>query len=51
MEKKYSQRIPECQWELHKDTIFRLYVTEKRPLTAVGGVRDIMSEEYGFSAT
>ncbi|KAH4480510.1 hypothetical protein HBH89_250460 [Parastagonospora nodorum] len=51
MEKRYSQRIPEKRWRVHKDTIHRLYVTENRPLTAAGGVKDIMTTRHNFSAT
>ncbi|KAH4001686.1 hypothetical protein HBI13_060490 [Parastagonospora nodorum] len=51
MEKRYSQRISEKRWRVYKDTIHRLYVTENRPLTAAGGVKDIMTTRHNFSAT
>jgi hypothetical protein len=50
-EEKYARRIPEREWELHKPTIRRLYVEENKPLTASGGVQEIMSINYNFSAT
>jgi hypothetical protein len=44
-------RIPDAVWELHKATIQHLYMEEKKPLTAPGGVRDIMALQYNFHAT
>ncbi|KAH7067905.1 ankyrin repeat-containing domain protein [Paraphoma chrysanthemicola] len=51
MEHKTRPRIPEADWESHKSTIHRLYVMENKPLTACGGLMDIMSGRYGFSAS
>jgi hypothetical protein len=44
-------RIPDVVWELHKPTIQHLYMEENKPLTAPGGVKDIMARQYDFHAT
>ncbi|KAH3978370.1 hypothetical protein HBI56_065860 [Parastagonospora nodorum] len=49
--KKHSPRIVEGEWKAHRNTIFRLYVVENRPLTSPGGVKDIMTIRYNFTAT
>ncbi|KAB2100460.1 hypothetical protein AG0111_0g11248 [Alternaria gaisen] len=48
MENKYSQRIQRRTWDIHKDNILRLYVSENKPLNVV---KYLMHSEYGFSAT
>ncbi|KNG51052.1 ankyrin repeat-containing protein [Stemphylium lycopersici] len=48
---RYSQRISEETWESHKHIILRLYLSENKPLTAPGGVRDTINAQHGFSAT
>jgi hypothetical protein len=50
IEKGRAQRIPDALWESRRTTIHRLYVTEDRPLTAPGGVIEIMARDHGFSA-
>jgi hypothetical protein len=50
IEKSRAQRIPDALWESHRTTIHRLYVTENRPLTAPGGVVEIMARDHGFFA-
>jgi hypothetical protein len=50
MENPRYKHIKDEEWESRKSTIQRLYVEERRPLTARGGVRDIMRTKHGFSA-
>jgi hypothetical protein len=45
-----QKRITVAEWESHKATIHRLYVTEKKPFTASNGLIDIMSKDYLFFA-
>jgi hypothetical protein len=47
----YQPRVPDAVWEFHKPTIERLYMVEDRPLSAPGGVRDIMARDHDFHAT
>jgi hypothetical protein len=39
--------IPDTEWEMHKDTIKRLYLDEHKELPVVRG---LMSSQYGFVA-
>jgi hypothetical protein len=50
MQRTRGKHIPDETWNLHEYTIRRLYVEERTPLTATGGLMDIMREEYGFTA-
>lgn len=45
---KDSREHSSGEWELHKSTIQRLYVAEKRKLREV---MEIMNRDYGFAAT
>ncbi|RII10889.1 hypothetical protein CUC08_Gglean006890 [Alternaria sp. MG1] len=49
--KEYAKRIPDSEWDLHERTIRRLYIQEAKPLTAPGGVQEIMFRDFEFSAT
>lgn len=51
MTNAYQPRVPDAVWESHKPIIEHLYMMENKPLTAPGGVRDIMAHEHNFHAT
>jgi hypothetical protein len=49
MPKTNNSRISSTEWEDHKETIQRLYLTEGKSLMGEGGVIELMKRE-GFSA-
>jgi hypothetical protein len=47
MESGRQRRIADAEWESHKATIYRLYVTENQTLSEVS---DTMKTEHAFFA-
>lgn len=39
------EKLPESFWVRHKDTLFRLYIVENKPLSVV---KQTMEDDHGF---
>jgi hypothetical protein len=50
MKKCRHRRIAAEEWQSQEATILRLYVEQRMPLTAPGGLIDIMRKQHDFSA-
>ncbi|KAI3324108.1 ankyrin repeat-containing domain protein [Xylariaceae sp. AK1471] len=51
MDNKRRNRIPDEEWELHKETIEQLYLKQDKTLLGPDGVMEIMEKTYNFSAS
>lgn len=46
-----AARIPEAEWETHKQTIRSLYLDDNLKLKGSGGLIEVMTNYHGFSAS
>ena len=46
-----AKKIPDEDWQSHKQKLEHLWSEEKRKLVGPGSVKDIMETRYGFFAT